>query len=310
MGDRAQGTGNPVIEKLSDLENVASVLVSKLGRAANAWVIEAPSFAGPFAVYKGFLSSITSSGEPNVYDPYGFPSATSTTSILANCIQQVKEKISHESQSKVSQDIQTSRIPTEKTYPQTVVLGFSKGGVVINQLLTELAHSKIHDKKLRNQSVEDHNLDFQHSLRGKMIDISYISKQEKLNMEGCERQHETNPLLPPTPQKFLESIGEFHYVDVGLNSCGAYQTNPHVIEGIGRAAASRRTGLRILLHGTPRQWADRNRPWIASEKNKLLELLQDETRKHKENKLQISEQLYFADRSPSLQMHFEIIENL
>ncbi|GLJ29562.1 hypothetical protein SUGI_0583060 [Cryptomeria japonica] len=311
MGDRAEGTGNPVIEKLSDLENVASILVSKLGWAVNAWVLEAPSFAGPFAVYNGFLPSITSTGEPNAYDPHGFPAASTTTSILANCLQQVKERISHESEMNISRDIKSSRVSSFKTYPKTVVLGFSKGGVVLNQLLTELAHSKSFEKTFVNRSIEDHNLDFQHSSRVNMPGISDTGeKQEKLRMEGCGRHHEMNLLLPSTPEEFLESIEEFHYVDVGLNSPGAYQTNPHVIEGIGRAALSRTTGLHILLHGTPRQWADRNRPWIACEKNKLLALLQDETRKHKENKLHISEKLYFADRSPSLQMHFEIIENI
>ncbi|GLJ40956.1 hypothetical protein SUGI_0847580 [Cryptomeria japonica] len=52
-------------------------------------VLEAPSFVGPFAVYKGFLLSITSTREPNAYDPHGFPAASNNTSILASCLQEV-----------------------------------------------------------------------------------------------------------------------------------------------------------------------------------------------------------------------------
>lgn len=300
MGDRVEGTGNAVIDRLSDLEVVASVLVSKLGSTTNAWVVEAPAFVGPFAVYKDFLSSAKRTGEPISYNPQGFPAATSTTSILADCLQQVKAKISHECPSVVSGSTQSSNLDSWKKCPQSVVFGFSKGGVVLNQLLTEIAHSKDHVGNLRSESIG-----------GELADFSDVrEQQQKLNQEHLERKTEINLLVPTTPQEFLESIQEFHYVDVGLNCPGAYQTDQAVIEGIGKAAASRKKGLRILLHGTPRQWADRLRPWISSEKDTFLVFLREQARKHKENKLEACEKLYFADRTPSLQMHFEIIEYL
>lgn len=290
MGDRVEGTGNAVIDRLSDLEVVASILVSKLGSTTNAWVVEAPAFVGPFAVYKDFLSSTKRTGEPTSYNPQGFPAATSTTSILADCLQQVKEKISHECPSVFPGGTQSSNIDSSKRYPQSVVLGFSKGGVVLNQLLTEIAHSKAYVGNLRSKSTG-----------GELTDFSDVC-------EHHERQSEINLLVPTTRQDFLESIQEFHYVDVGLNCPGAYETDQAVIEGIGKAAASRKTGLRILLHGTPRQWADQLRPWISVEKDTFLAFLREQARKHKENKLEACEKLYFADRTPSLQMHFEIIE--
>lgn len=300
MGDRVEGTGNAVIDRLSDLEVVASILVSKLGSKTNAWVVDAPTFVGPFAVYKDFLSATKLTGEPTCYNPQGFPAAASTTSILADCLQQVKAKISHECPSVVPEGTQSSNIESWKKYPQSVVLGFSKGGVVLNQLLTEIAHAQAYVGNLRSKSTG-----------GELTGFSDVHEQQKkVNLEHHQRHSEINLLVPTTPQDFLESIQDCHYVDVGLNCPGAYQTDPTVSEGIGRAAASRKTGLRILLHGTPRQWADQLRPWISFEKDTFLALLGEQARKYKENKLEACEKLYFSDRTSSLQMHFEIIEYL
>nr|GEU47843.1 hypothetical protein [Tanacetum cinerariifolium] len=80
-GDSVKGTGNPVIERLSDLERIAEVIVSKLGENVNAWVIEASKFNGPFAVYKDFIPSVNKWGEPNSYDPTGFPASSSTVNM-------------------------------------------------------------------------------------------------------------------------------------------------------------------------------------------------------------------------------------
>lgn len=88
-GDRVEGTRNPVVERLSDLQNVAQVLVSKFGGSVNAWVIQASIFNGPFAVYKDFIPSVNQYGEPKSYSPVGFPASTSTVSLLSNCLQQV-----------------------------------------------------------------------------------------------------------------------------------------------------------------------------------------------------------------------------
>lgn len=88
-GDRVDRTGNPVIERLSDPQHIAQVLVSKLGTTANAWVIGASSFAGPFAVYKDLVPSVDRFGDPKCYDPSGFPALTSTAAILAKVAHEV-----------------------------------------------------------------------------------------------------------------------------------------------------------------------------------------------------------------------------
>lgn len=88
-GDKIEGTGNPVIERLSDLQKIAEILVSKFGNSVNAWVVEAPLFNGPFAVYKDFIPSVNEYGEPKSYDADGFPASSSIVLLLWNCLKEV-----------------------------------------------------------------------------------------------------------------------------------------------------------------------------------------------------------------------------
>jgi len=91
--DRVEGTGNPVIERLSDMQNVAEILVSKFGASINAWVIEASTFNGPFAVYKEFIPSLNKWGEPQCYRPNGFPASTSVITLLSKFLEEVNSII-------------------------------------------------------------------------------------------------------------------------------------------------------------------------------------------------------------------------
>ena len=95
-GDRVLGTGNPVIERLSDLQNIAEILVSKIGGSVNAWVVEASMFNGPFASYKDFIPSVNQRGEPKSYDPTGFPASRATVSLLSNCLKEVSLRLSYQ----------------------------------------------------------------------------------------------------------------------------------------------------------------------------------------------------------------------
>lgn len=88
-GDRVEGTGNPVIERLSDIQNIAEILGSKLGPSINTWVIDASTFNGPFAVYKEFIPSLNRWGEPQSYTHDGYPASTSVTTLLSNFLSEV-----------------------------------------------------------------------------------------------------------------------------------------------------------------------------------------------------------------------------
>lgn len=121
----------------------------------------------------------------------------------------------------------------------------------------------------------------------------------------------SSPLLPSTVEEFLRGVAEVHYVDVGLNRAGAYQTDAHVLEGLATAARTREGGLLVAFHGTPRQWCDRGRSWVVDEKDMCIDRLQDAASRHgAAAKLRVAETMYFSHLKASLQMHFEIIEAL
>lgn len=89
-----EGTENPVIERLSDPQRIAEILVSKFGGSINAFVVEAPIFNGPFAVYKDFIPSVNEYGEPKSYDATEFPASTSLVLLLSKFLAEVRLKIS------------------------------------------------------------------------------------------------------------------------------------------------------------------------------------------------------------------------
>ncbi|EEF50266.1 conserved hypothetical protein [Ricinus communis] len=271
-GDRVEGTNNPVIERLSDPQNIAQVLVSKFGAPVNAWVIEASIFNGPFAVYRDFIPSVNQWGEPKSYIPDEFPASTSTLSLLSNCLKEAKKAIS------TTKSTGRSLASSSCCEPKTYILGFSKGGTVLNQLVAELSVSQVQSNTKEQQMIR-----------------------------GCS--DEDVQIIPLSKESLLNSITEIHYVDVGLNSAGAYITDHNVIESISKRVMQGAPGIRFILHGTPRQWGDSRRVLIRKEKDKLINLLQSEARKSG-GKLKVCEKFYFADRAPNLQMHFEIIENM
>lgn len=197
--------------------------------------------------------------------------------------------------------------------PRMIFLGFSKGGVVLNQLLAELSHFE----ECVDAGKTAARMKRQHASGTKWESLGKFAKTEpRVGLRDVESadfwQKESGglSLLPTTLEEFMRSIIEVHYVDVGLNCQGAYQTDPHVLEGLAQAAQVRDPGLLIAFHGTPRQWQDRFRHWVVQEKDRCVGLLQDAACKHGDGKLQVSETFYFAGRRASLQMHFEIIEAL
>ncbi|KAL3537070.1 hypothetical protein ACH5RR_000436 [Cinchona calisaya] len=279
-GDKVEGTGNPVIERLSDIQKIAEILVSKFGSSVNAWVVEAATFNGPFAVYKDFIPTVNLNGEPKSYNATGFPTSSSIVLLLFNCLNEAKYAILRGQEDLYQAEPSMSCL----VKPKTLVIGFSKGGTVLNQLLTELGSTEV-----------------QPTGNG--------SRANKTVMHGGQSMWEGDDIIPTSKEELLNSIAEIHYVDVGLNSEGAYLTNKDVIERLSDRLTRRAFGIRFILHGTPRQWCDRWRTWIRNEKNEFFRLLKLAARKNM-GKLILRERLYFADRPSSLQMHFEIIENL
>uniref|UniRef100_A0ACD5YX27 Uncharacterized protein n=2 Tax=Avena sativa TaxID=4498 RepID=A0ACD5YX27_AVESA len=277
-GDRVRGTGEPSIERLSNAAYLAGLLAGKLAGEANAWVVDSACFAGPFAVYQELVPSMNTIGDPEQYDPTGLPAAAGVANILAHCTGQIRNMVTRDSlkDSKSIEDPTASQL--SHSPPRTIILGFSKGGVVVNQLMTELSH-------WASKSVKG------------SVDV----------LQGGTAPLTHNLLVPATASDVLSSISEFHYVDVGLNCAGAYITDHAVIKGIANYVCHTSNNLCVALHGTPRQWSDPNRPWIRAEKDRMLRLLHEEA-KRCGGRLLLAEKKYFDGRPPSLLMHFEILE--
>ncbi|KAL7120974.1 hypothetical protein ACP275_02G155200 [Erythranthe tilingii] len=270
-GDRVEGTGNPVIERLSDPQTIAEILVSKFGGSVNAFVVEASEFNGSFAVYKDFIPTVNEYGEPKSYDATGFPASTSLVLLLTRFLAEAKNIILGKQKEAYLYEASPSAFSCK---PKTALLGFSKGGTVLNQLITEFAFSEIQSTQIPSQ----------------------LNKKED------------DSFIPTSKEGLFESISEIHYVDVGLNVEGAYLTDKDAIDRISARIAQRESGIfRFLFHGTPRQWRDERRIWIRKEKDTLVRLLK-KTAHTNMGKLHLCERLYFPRKNPDLQMHFEIID--
>ncbi|KAL6996937.1 hypothetical protein U1Q18_007061 [Sarracenia purpurea var. burkii] len=116
--------------------------------------------------------------------------------------------------------------------PNTFFLGFSKGGTILNQLVTELGFSPVKSSKYPP------NLNTQ-LMNGGLVNIK-----------------EANRIVPISKASLLNSITEIHYVDVGLNSAGAYLTDGDVMKRLFKRVMQGAVGIRFVLHGTPTQWCD------------------------------------------------------
>ena len=153
------------------------------------------------------------------------------------------------------------------------LIGFSKGGVVLNQVLAELSQPCNEPEVVCLRQVCLCNIQVQ----------SYPAE----------------PALTVCPA--LQSLREIHFCDVGLNSRGVFLTDPRDLQNLAQEMKQSLPHLSIMLHGTPRQWADSTRPWIAAEKKRFIKGLADAG-------IRIAERTYFEGQDPSLLMHFQCIE--
>jgi hypothetical protein len=119
--------------------------------------------------------------------------------------------------------------------PQLLLLAFSKGAVVVNQLLAELAAAP--------EAADDD--------------------------EQCADGAQSRDVRAASPAaedaaRCMAALRAAHLLDAGaLRRGAAHLTDPHTLAAL--AARLRRAGARLHIHGTPRQWRDARRPWLAQE---------------------------------------------
>lgn len=109
-------------------------------------------------------------------------------------------------------------------------------------------------------------------------------------------------LPPPDVRRLLDSIHVTHFLDAGLNCRGVHVTDPQVVSWLGVRRG--RVPLQVHLHGTPRQWGDRRRPWIAAEKDRFHALM---ALAGFEPGTSLYAHTYFEGQPASLRQHFDII---
>ncbi|KAI3918647.1 hypothetical protein MKX01_041967 [Papaver californicum] len=106
-------------------------------------------------------------------------------------------------------------------------------------------------------------------------DASCFNQPKTIIFVSTREIHGEDQILVNLKDKLSNSISQFHYVDVGLNSTGAYLTDSLVTDGIVMRVLIGVAGIRFVLYGTPRQWCDNRRAWIQDEMERLFQCLQD-----------------------------------
>ncbi|KAG2448358.1 hypothetical protein HYH02_006940 [Chlamydomonas schloesseri] len=215
--------------------------------------------AGGQACFGNFVCASTATGEPLGFKPQEYRATTHLHAILAAS----------------GVDVGTKDVGLE-------LVGFSKGAVVLNQLLTEMAW---HEEALANSAgggpagvpaaaaagTADPSPSPSHGRSSATAAASPAGLAVQYVAARGVAPGAAPRMAAPADARFLDSIRTVHFLDAGLNSRGVHITDVTVAHWLGRR--HQRLALDVWLHGTPRQWADRRRPWIAAEKTRFVELL-------------------------------------
>ena len=109
--------------------------------------------------------------------------------------------------------------------PPVHLVGFSKGGVILNQLLTEL--SELYQPSARAPRRQPR-------AAAPRFDAAPAAVDAALSTEEADLSAGSNPVPAAAPAEaaaLLRAVASVHYVDAGVNSRGAYLTDPQVPRG-------------------------------------------------------------------------------
>lgn len=287
LGDNVREAGfaitDSVVLRLSDTVEVCKTLASKTEYKSNVFVLEAPKYEYGFAVWSGFFENnkLTKCGDPLGYGSTTFKGIDALGVLIRT----------------LSNDI--LKVDENATAANNITLcGFSKGGVVLNEILTESAQACTDTPISTVAAYATVTAAFCRNPTKKQQEVSGNIGTARYTKDLKKTSDRQKGVL-----KIISKIKELHFLDSGLNCRGAYITDPRVAEGL-RPSCREKAGLQniqIRLHGTPRQWKDIRRNWLAGEKNRCFALL-------KGAGLDITEKLYLENDELSLGMHFRILE--
>lgn len=258
-GDDCSKTNYSSVQYLSKPQTIANKIASKLVHA-DILVAHAKRYVGPFAVYESFISSLSSTGEPECYSGRDFSALSSLSCLL----KEVMSKVESERNVSFSDSNSFEFIskPSQTFSGPLLLFGFSKGGVVLNQILAEIS---------------------------------------------CLLEPSCTQNLSSSIFELVKQFKEIHFVDVGLNTLGAYLTDRKTLERLTKFMDVFDQSLDIYVHGTPKQWKDSSRPWIEEEKDIFVSTLQELT---EGQNFHVYEKFYFQNLEGNLQLHFQIFDEL
>lgn len=95
--------------------------------------------------------------------------------------------------------------------------------------------------------------------------------------------------------EFWGRVRAVHFVDAGLSVPGVFPLREEELQAASLVAPE---GFAIWLHGTPRQWEDAARPFVAEETDAFA-------RRCETAGLRVERRCYGAGEAPSLDMHFD-----
>ena len=235
VGDRLEAMGLPPrVLELQDPKIQAALMAEKF--SGSSVVVVIPSrYEGGYASYDHFLHRTTATGEPLGYTAggsAGFKAAAQLASLLTSVglwPEGGKASSSHTDQLTSSGATSEAALgPTSRggdvSVPTAIhLVGFSKGGVVLNQLLTELAEFSQPTQRFGGSK----------HVRPAVPLFSDLPRHPAGVPLGGQQ---VNGPAAPAPVKeadegtahLLRSLQCVHYLDAGLNGRGGYLTDPQV----------------------------------------------------------------------------------
>ncbi|GLI69052.1 hypothetical protein VaNZ11_013594, partial [Volvox africanus] len=259
-------------------ESHLATLRSQAGSETSVFVVMPTTVAvGGQGCYGNFLAAMTAAGEPLGFKPQDYRAATHLSAILSACGYCWGCQDDH-----MAKD-SGGATRSDSALAGIVLVGFSKGAVVINQLLAEMAWCEDSPEEGAEASSA--------------LGVKTEESEPRPYRDKWRPPSATSQKLPAVAA-LLDSIHAVHFFDAGLNCRGVHLTDLGVTALLGKRHSRR--ALVVHLHGTPRQWADRRRPWIAQERDRFLGLLG-------EFGVPAFLHHYFEGQMPSLRQHFDLI---
>ncbi len=199
-GDRVDACDDACVRRLASARGACDAVAARLPGTRVLAVTPARYAAGTFAAYDGWFAAaaLDARGEPRRY------------------AQRTEKKAWRQ----LAALLRAACVPLATPL---LLLGFSKGAVVVNQLLAEQADTQDDDDALSSAVAQE-------------------------LAEAAAR---------------ASALRAAHLLDAGTTGGGAHLTDAALLAALAQRLRAAR--VRVHLHGTPRQWRDPNRRWLAAE---------------------------------------------